>query len=907
MTCLRFLGGAAIQGAHGAPGGRAGQARRVALLALLATARTRAVTREKLIAYLWPEADAERGRRLLSESLYVLRKALGAGALVSEGDSIRLDPEFVSCDVPEFEAAVERGDLESAISVYAGAFLDGFFVKDAPEFERWVESERRRLADCYAKALEQLAEGAEAAQDQPGAVGWWQRLLAHDPYNSRYALRLMQVLAAAGDPANAIQQAEEHASLLERELGVGAPEDILAYAEQLRRERLPAHGEVGLARVQGVPATALPEVRGAAPVSVGTHRKVRRRLWVTFLAVVAAVAVVTIWPYGPRPAEHNAPPGIAVLPFTVHGEGLDMWREGMVVLLSTDMNGVGGLRTIDSRTLLARWREQVPETGEADRATALEVAQAAGARYALLGSAVAIGQEVRLSADIYDTEGGAQMGTVQVEGSHDSVLGLVDRLAVQSLGVVLGQEASELPQLDLAGVTTASIPALTAWVEAEALFRRGDYEAAVAAYERAVAADSTFALAFYGLGNAYGFSGGEGSDRSDRYVEALEQAMRFVDRLPAREVALVRAVHAWQQWALQEAEELLQRLLRNYPDYAEGWFILGEVYWHDGPNFPVSLEDAQRCFTRAVELNPEFAPYRVHLIDMAFVDNPDSAEAARLIEEYKRLSSASALHTRRVEFGFDLAFSHPRFWPQVEAVYLAQERRGLALSRRTGTLFHGAAMGRGYLGKALEYLDRPQATTDDRFCQPVYAHIHGFPVPADRLEEAAAVLSQIDSTSNLNLVYCAAFLAAAQGRWAVHARAVEFFWDHWRREVDAGRSGWQGKANILVLRRGDPEAAVEKLEEVRRYQASPRVRTVLAYALMDLERWEEAVPYLAGWDDTYSHRHFHLARAYEGMGEHGKAAKEYAFFVEAWEDADPELQPWVEDARRALERLVPDR
>ncbi len=941
MLCLRFLGGAAIQVAHGAPGGRAGQARRVALLALLATARTGAVTREKLIAYLWPEADAERGRRLLSESLYVLRKALGAGALVSEGDSIRLDPEFVSCDVPEFEAAVERGDLESAISVYAGAFLDGFFVKDAPEFERWVESERRRLADCYAKALEQLAEEAEAARDQPGAVGWWQRLLAHDPYNSRYALRLMQVLAAAGDPANAIQQAEEHASLLERELGVGPPEDLLAYLEQLRRERLPARGEVGLAGVQGAPATALPEVRGAAPVSVRTRRKVPGRLWVTLLAVVATVAVVAIWPHGPRPAEHNAPPGIAVLPFTVHGEGLEMWREGMVVLLSTDMNGVGGLRTIDSRTVLARWRERVPETGVADRATALEVAQAAGARYALLGSAVAIGQEVRLSADIYDTEGGAQMGSVQVEAPPDSVLRLVDRLAVLSLGVVLGQEASELPPVDLAGVTTASIPALTAWLEGEALFRRGDFEAAVPAYERAVATDSTFALAFYGLEKAYGFSGDAGSDR---YVEPVEQAMRWVDRLPAREAALVRAVHAWQQWALQETEELLQRLLRTYPDCAEGWFILGELYWHDGPNFPVSLEDAQQCFTRAVELDPEFAPYRVHLIDMAFVDVPDSAEAARLIEEYKRLGSASALHTRRVGLGFDLAFGdqeqreralasldtvdlqilrllpngppldHPRFWPQWEAVWLELERRGVSQAASTRKLFQGAAMGRGYLRIALEYLDRPQASSLDRSCLPVVAHINGFPVPRDRLEEAAAVLSQIDSTSHPALVYNAALLAAAQGRWSDHARAVELSWDLWRREVDAGGSGSFTQAIALAVeayglwRQGDPEAALGKLEEVRRYRATNSVRWVLGQVLMDLERWEEAVPYLRAWPyDADSHTHYHLARAYEGMGEYGKAAKEYAYFVEAWEDADPELQPWVEDARRALARLTPHR
>jgi DNA-binding SARP family transcriptional activator/TolB-like protein len=898
------------------------------------------VTREKLIAYLWPEADAERGRRLLSESLYVLRKALGAGALVSEGDSIRLNSELVYCDVAEFEAAVERGDLESAVSVYAGAFLDGFFVRDAPEFERWVESERRRLADYYAKALEQLAGEAEAAQDQPGAVACWQRLVAHDPYNSRYSLRLMRVLAAADDPANAILQAEEHASLLERELGVEPPEDLLAYVEQLRRERLPAHGEVGPAGVQAAPGTALPEVRGAAPASVRTRFKVRGRLWVTLLAVVGTVTFVALWPYGPRPADRHAPPGIAVLPFSVHGEDLGIWREGMVVLLSTGMDGVGGLRTIDSRTVLARWREQAPEAREADRATALRVAQATGARYALLGSAVAIGQEVRLSANIFDTEGGAQMDGVQVEGSLDSVLALVDRLAVQSIVVVLGQEASELQPVDLASVTTASIPALTAWLEAEALFRRGDFEAAIPAYERALAADSTFALAFYGLGNAYGWSEGGPGDRTS---EVYEQSMRRVDRLPPRKAALVRAVHAWQQSAFQEAEELLRRLVRTYPDYAEAWFVLGDLYLHQRGWIPVSVEDAQRCFTRAEELDPEFAPYRVHTIDLAFAIDPDSAQAARLLEDYKRLTSADALHTRRLQLGFDLAFgdqehrdralasldtvdlqvlkylpvgpplTHPRFWPQFEAVYLAQERRGYALPRRTRTLFRGAAMGRGYLGKALEYLDRPQATTLDRVCEPVLAHIDGFPVPADRLEGAESVLSQIDSTSNTVLVHCAAYLAAAQGRWAEHARAVELYRDRWRREVDAGSAGRQGKVALLaveaygLLRRGDPEAAVEKLEEVRRYRASPMVRTVLAYALMDLERWEEAVPYLAGWDDTYSHRHFHLARAYEGMGEYGRAAKEYALFVEAWEDADPELQSWVEDARQALERLAPDR
>ncbi|MCG6956595.1 MAG: tetratricopeptide repeat protein, partial [Gemmatimonadetes bacterium] len=666
--------------------------------------------------------------------------------------------------------------------------------------------------------------------------------------------------------------------------------------------------------------------------------KVSGRLWVTLLAAVFAVTFVAIWPYGPRVGDQRTPPEIAVLPFSVQGEGFGLWREGMANLLSTDMNGVGGLRTIDCRTVLARWREQVPEGGEVDRETALKVAQATGAGYALLGSAVGIGPKVRLSADIYETEGGAHMGAVQVQGSPDSVLALVDRLAVQSLVVVLAQDSSQLPPVDLASVTTASISALTAWLQGEALFRRGEFVAAIPAYQRAVAADSTFALAFYGLANAYGFSEGEGGDRMN---EALERTIQRVDRLPPRKAALVRAVQAWQQSAFQEAEENLRRLVSTYPDDAEAWFVLGDLYYHAGGWIPASVEDAQRCFARAQELDPEFAPYRLHTLDLAFAIDPDSAHAARLLEDYKRLAGADAVHTHRVELGFDLAFgdrehrdralasletvdllvlrhlhgapplTHPRFWPQLEAVYLAQERRGAAVPwRTTDWLFNGAALGRGYLGKALEYLDRPQANAGNRACSPVYALVQGLPVPADRLEEAGTVLSQIDTTSNPHLAYCAALLAAAHGRWAEHARAVEVYRDLWRREVDAGSSGWPWRPDGLaveaygLLRRGDPEAAVAKLEEVRRYQASPWVRTVLADALMGLERWEEAVPYLDGWSGTNSHRHYQLARAYEGMGEYGKAAEEYAFFVEAWKDADPELQPWVEDARRALERLA---
>ncbi len=82
-------------------------------------------------------------------------------------------------------------------------------------------------------------------------------------------------------------------------------------------------------------------------------------------------------------------PGIAVLPFRVVGPDLELWREGMVDLLSTNLDGAAGLRAIDPRAVLSKWRSEIGEgVDAADRQAALEVARGLGASYALMGSMV---------------------------------------------------------------------------------------------------------------------------------------------------------------------------------------------------------------------------------------------------------------------------------------------------------------------------------------------------------------------------------------------------------------------------------------------------------------------------------------------------------------------------------------
>jgi len=271
---LTILGGASIEGPDGPVGGRASQRHRLALLAILA-ASPRGMTRDKLVALLWPERRAERARHALSDSVYRINRALEDEPIVAVGDELRLDPEALPSDLAEFRNAVDAERWEQAGAVYAGPFLDGFHLSGAGEFERWVDGERERLARLYAQALERLAEEREDAGDLTGMAAAWQRRAAHDPYDSRVALRLMEALEAAGNPAAALRHARAHTELLERELGVGPDPTVTAFAGQIR-------GRLAGASVcptrPAVPTgsrtwdrAAIEEVAAATPPSVRRH------------------------------------------------------------------------------------------------------------------------------------------------------------------------------------------------------------------------------------------------------------------------------------------------------------------------------------------------------------------------------------------------------------------------------------------------------------------------------------------------------------------------------------------------------------------------------------------------------------------------------------------------------------
>jgi tetratricopeptide (TPR) repeat protein len=346
--------------------------------------------------------------------------------------------------------------------------------------------------------------------------------------------------------------------------------------------------------------------------------------------------------------------GIAVVPFGVTGgEELDLWREGMVDLLATNLDGVAGYRTIDSRTVMAQWRKEVPGEETPDLRTSLEVAARTGARYALVGNLVGNPAGIRLSADLYDLSTGQEVAQVSQEGSADNVLGLTSALSVdltrEMLGSDPGQAAVQERRLD--GLTTNSLPALRAYLAGEAAFRRANFASAVAEYEEAVLLDPLFALAWLRLSQAHGWLEDVGSEAGAR---AGEQALELIDRLPARDQILVRASEASRTGDpsfLQGARDGVRR----YPDDPDLWFELGEVIYHTAMGRGLaSMEQARDAFDQAVALDPGFGPYRVHQMEL-LITTGDRAAAEAALEEY-RSSTEDAKNIAEFELVIPLLF-----------------------------------------------------------------------------------------------------------------------------------------------------------------------------------------------------------------------------------------------------------
>jgi serine/threonine-protein kinase len=301
---LRTLGALDLHSAEGRElNSLLAQPKRIALLAYLCIAQPRGFhRRDTLLGLFWPDSDQEHARTSLRKSLHILRRALGDDAILSRGDEeVAVDFQLVWCDTAAFEASVKANRLEEALGLYRGDLLAGFFIDEAPEFDRWLHSERMRLRASAARAALTLSDQYDAGGNVAAATAWARRSLELTDTDERALRKLVELQCRAGDRAGALQTYETFARRLAAEYETEPSAETRSLIERIRsgKETFGHETEVNgplqtsLLGGQVSPSTT-PSVAPRAE-NEKAHGPRGRRVRFALAALAIVVSVTAIW------------------------------------------------------------------------------------------------------------------------------------------------------------------------------------------------------------------------------------------------------------------------------------------------------------------------------------------------------------------------------------------------------------------------------------------------------------------------------------------------------------------------------------------------------------------------------------------------------------------------------------
>jgi len=272
MIEFRALGPAQLAGPEGSDTqALLARPKLLGLLAFLSVGATRGFQRrDSLIGCFWPELSQERARSAVRQSLYRLRLCLGEEIVVTRGDDeVGVSEAEFWADVTAFEEALAAGELASALKLYRGDLLDGFYVPDAPEFERWLDERRTELRQTASSAAWRLAD-QEAGLQHTASAGQWSRHARNlAPLDERLLRRVIKLLDRLGDRSGAVREYESFARRLADELELepspetkGLIESVRARSEAIQPDTPPPTLKIRESPVASVAAssfTATPE------------------------------------------------------------------------------------------------------------------------------------------------------------------------------------------------------------------------------------------------------------------------------------------------------------------------------------------------------------------------------------------------------------------------------------------------------------------------------------------------------------------------------------------------------------------------------------------------------------------------------------------------------------------------
>lgn len=612
------------------------------ILVILATQER--VGRDRIMALLWPDSDTEHARGSLTQALHQLRLSLQAFDVVQGSASLQLNPTHITTDVARFSDALIRGDDASAVALYAGPFIDGVHLAGSSELEHLVDASRADLARRWAGAVERLADRAERAGDFQRAAELWRQRYERDPTDGQGAVRLMRALDHSGQRTAALRQATLHQQRLHDEWELPPDPAVANLVDEWLAHQPPRNAQ---------PSGRSPESQ--PPARPGMHR-IRASaflLWLVGITVaLLLLARAATWTTR-TPVPARDPALVAVAPFHVVDSSLALWREGLADVLTRDLDGAGPLRTVTGPIPFKHW------PGGANRSAADNLGRRTGAGLVVYGSVARLDADtLALRATVLNRDDNTS-ADLEVRGPVSHMGELSDSLVIGILKL-LGHE-HPIASARRVSIGARSLPALKEFLRGEQYYRRGMWDSALTNYERAVAQDSTFALALRRLAYVSGW-GATSSDSAVNFARLIPRAVALNRGLAPRDSLLLLADSFRTSAPPRDAASLffnaaralalLEEAARRYPLDPDIWFELAEASHHTPQPVRPATERILEAIDRAIGLDPGFGPAYEHAVELALQlgDQPRAARYARMGAMLAPNTEASAFQLAQLIF-----------------------------------------------------------------------------------------------------------------------------------------------------------------------------------------------------------------------------------------------------------------
>ncbi len=598
---LHTFGGLWLALDNGAPATGLSQPRRLTLLAMVASGGTQGVSRDRVLATLWPESDTERARHALAQLVYSLRRSSGGQPLLVGDSQLRLDPTSLTSDVGDLLGAVQAGDHSRVAGLYQGSFLDGFHLTDAPDFDHWLDGERERFRQYAVKALDALATAATTAGDAATAADAWRRRSELDPLDPRSAAGYLEALLAAGRRTSAMQFAQKYETLVKQELNSPPDRKVRDIIDRVRARSGAWSGAADRRQAPPLEAESAvpvpPEAPPLSPVVPEASVRPARRRWIGVLVGAIALALIIAWMRSrSTPAPARVISAVAVLPFTNLGSSAEdsYLSDGLTEDLITRLGTLEGLR-VAARTSSYMIREQATSVEEIGNALKVDAV--------IEGSVRRTGDSIRVTTRLVGTRDGFEIWTGAYDRPLGGIMKLQDEVADALVGALHRPPVANVARSPAAATT--SLQAYNQYLRGRYAWNRRTEEglrSAMVSFDSALALDPSYAAAAAGVASTWMLLPTYGRvPPRQAYAEARAAAQQALalDSTVVEALTVSAYLQALYDWNVQDAETGFARAVAADSQYttAHHWRALNLVTLR-------RADDARREISIAMALDP---------------------------------------------------------------------------------------------------------------------------------------------------------------------------------------------------------------------------------------------------------------------------------------------------------------